>query len=304
MSVKKQNISEQTTSNKNIINNETMNENFDNTKVICQEPSISKILKEKTPNIAKLFKKNPIATLKFLTAIGKKHTSNLNFEISEETPKDLFFENLNNNDDNQLLNSINVNVSKKFDECYDNTEKNFEINMSNFIENEENYVIWKLENTEYDEALESFGDIDEIHFENLIEYSFIFVAKKHAENISLTNEFDKNTEVKGFYYHDTQYYNKKTENETISGQAQKYAEYLARNKIYDHIPSARKKIKGMYWLENLGCQHETEEQAIKSWMNSSGHKRQIISKDYIYFGAGFAKDIWVQAFGMKKLNIF
>ncbi|CAG8605590.1 16135_t:CDS:1, partial [Cetraspora pellucida] len=52
-------------------------------------------------------------------------------------------------------------------------------------------------------------------------------------------------------------------------------------------------------LENLGFHYETEEIAIKSWINSPGHKRQIIDKDYIYFGAEFAKDIWVQAFKMK-----
>ncbi|CAG8823061.1 14497_t:CDS:2, partial [Cetraspora pellucida] len=50
--------------------------------------------------------------------------------------------------------------------------------------------------------------------------------------------------------------------------AQKYAEYLARNKIYDHIPNARKKINGIIWGEILGHSYENEKEVIKSWMNS------------------------------------
>src|SRR6185295_12774544 len=128
MAAKKQNISESTTAPKQNINHETTKENSDITKVICQEPSIYKILKEKTPNIAKLFKKNPIATLNFLSAIGKKYPSTLNIEISEETSKDLLFKKINeiNNDDNQLLNLINANISEKLNEYLINKNNNSE----------------------------------------------------------------------------------------------------------------------------------------------------------------------------------
>ncbi|CAG8796675.1 4565_t:CDS:2, partial [Cetraspora pellucida] len=75
--------------------------------------------------------------------------------------------------------------------------------------------------------------------------------------------------------------------------AQKYAEYLARNKIFDHIPDAQKKLTGMTWGENLGLNYESEKNAIKRWIESPGHKANILNKDYIYFGARFAKDIWL-----------
>ncbi|CAG8794135.1 5955_t:CDS:2, partial [Cetraspora pellucida] len=74
--------------------------------------------------------------------------------------------------------------------------------------------------------------------------------------------------------------------------AQKYVEYLARNKIYDHVPNARKKIPGIIWVDNLARECKNEEDAIKSWMNSSGHKKNMLDKDWEYFGAGFAKDFW------------
>ena len=75
---------------------------------------------------------------------------------------------------------------------------------------------------------------------------------------------------------------------------------MDRKKIYDHIPNARKKIPGIYWLENLGYNYKSEKEAVQGWMESEGHKRQIIDKDNIYFGAALKNDIWVQAFGYKK----
>ncbi|CAG8791985.1 17843_t:CDS:2, partial [Cetraspora pellucida] len=81
-------------------------------------------------------------------------------------------------------------------------------------------------------------------------------------------------------------------NEQLVEAAQKYAEYLANKKIYDHIPSARKKIPGIIWAENLGREYENEEEAIKGWMKSTGHRENMLDKDHVYFGAGFAKDTW------------
>ena len=35
-------------------------------------------------------------------------------------------------------------------------------------------------------------------------------------------------------------------------------------------------------------------------MKSTGHRENMLDKDQVYFGAGFAKDTWVQAFGIKN----
>ncbi|CAG8777826.1 6582_t:CDS:1, partial [Dentiscutata heterogama] len=82
--------------------------------------------------------------------------------------------------------------------------------------------------------------------------------------------------------------------------AEEYVNYLDRKKIFDHIDDARKKIPGIYWVENLGRYYKSEKDAVQDWMTSEGYKRQIISKDYIYFGAALKNDTWVQAFGCKK----
>jgi len=66
--------------------------------------------------------------LNFLSAIGKKYPSTLNIEISEETSKDLLFKKINeiNNDDKQLLNLINTNISEKLNEYLINKNNNSE----------------------------------------------------------------------------------------------------------------------------------------------------------------------------------
>ncbi|CAG8734616.1 1947_t:CDS:2, partial [Dentiscutata heterogama] len=81
-------------------------------------------------------------------------------------------------------------------------------------------------------------------------------------------------------------------NNQLVEAAEEYVNYLDRKKIYDHIDDARKKIPGIYWVENLGHSFKNEKEAVQGWMTSEGHKRQIISEDYIYFGAAFKNDIW------------
>ncbi|CAG8828027.1 13107_t:CDS:2, partial [Cetraspora pellucida] len=137
----------------------------------------------------------------------------------------------------------------------------------------------------------------------------IFVAKKHAENISLMNEYDKNTNVKNFYYYDIQYFNKTTENEVFNALVNnKNYKKILLDKNYNHFGAS---FKNKHWVlifghlyakENINInllleytnneRTKIEKKAIESWMESSGHKKQILDKDYIYFGAEFAKDIW------------
>ncbi|CAG8726291.1 4237_t:CDS:1, partial [Dentiscutata heterogama] len=74
--------------------------------------------------------------------------------------------------------------------------------------------------------------------------------------------------------------------------AKEYVNYLDRKKIYDYIDDTRKKILDIYWIENLGHSFKNKKEAVQGWITSEGHKRQIISKDYIYFGAAFKNDIW------------
>ncbi|CAG8567251.1 13873_t:CDS:2 [Dentiscutata heterogama] len=159
----------------------------------------------------------------------------------------------------------------------------------------------------------------------------INAASKDVKEISLTNKFAENNKPKNFYDYNQQYYNANNENEVVNEllktneykkilldkkynhfgasfknrhwvsifveAAEEYVNYLDRKKIFDHIDDTRKKIPGIYWVENLGQYYESEKEAIQGWMESEGHKRQIINKDYIYFGAALKNDTW--AFGLR-----
>ncbi|CAG8822843.1 30646_t:CDS:2, partial [Racocetra persica] len=154
------------------------------------------------------------------------------------------------------------------------------------------------------------------------------VASKDVKNISICNKYAENNNVKGFYHYDYDHYFAKDEQEIfkkITEEKQKkilldirytyfgasfqnkhwviyFGRKYARETIDinlllkytndERIKVARKKISGLYWIENLGMNYETEKKAIQGWMGSSGHRKQILDKDYIYFGAGFSKDIW------------
>ena len=53
--------------------------------------------------------------------------------------------------------------------------------------------------------------------------------------------------------------------------------------------------------ENIAKGQTTPEQVVKAWMNSSGHRANILSSQYTYIGVGYAKDghYWTQQFISK-----
>ena len=83
---------------------------------------------------------------------------------------------------------------------------------------------------------------------------------------------------------------------------------------YDHTrPDGRKfttvleevGIKYGYWGENINEKQETVDSTMKSWMNSKGHKANILKKELNTVGFGRAKDskgryYWVQLFISAK----
>ncbi len=48
--------------------------------------------------------------------------------------------------------------------------------------------------------------------------------------------------------------------------------------------------------ENIASGQTTPEQVVDGWMNSPGHKANILNADYKYIGVGFVDDIWTQMF--------
>ena len=53
--------------------------------------------------------------------------------------------------------------------------------------------------------------------------------------------------------------------------------------------------------ENIAKGQTTPEQVVQSWMNSSGHRANILSTKYTHIGVGYAKEghIWTQQFISK-----
>ncbi|WP_339230246.1 CAP domain-containing protein [Oceanobacillus sp. FSL K6-2867] len=53
--------------------------------------------------------------------------------------------------------------------------------------------------------------------------------------------------------------------------------------------------------ENIAKGQSTAQQVVNAWMNSSGHRANILSKDYTHIGVGYVKSghYWTQMF-MKK----
>ena len=53
--------------------------------------------------------------------------------------------------------------------------------------------------------------------------------------------------------------------------------------------------------ENIAMGQSTPEQVVKAWMNSSGHRANILNKNYTHIGVGYVKDghYWTQMFIQK-----
>jgi uncharacterized protein YkwD len=98
-------------------------------------------------------------------------------------------------------------------------------------------------------------------------------------------------------------------NADLNQAAQAYAEYLAKHDKFSHTAkgtmSSRVKDAGYKPHavgENIAVGASSPSAVVKGWMQSEGHKRNILSKKYSEVGFGFAKDkkgriLWVADFG-------
>lgn len=84
--------------------------------------------------------------------------------------------------------------------------------------------------------------------------------------------------------------------------AQRYAEEMARRNRLVH--SNISVLMGNYSTagENIAWNQETEEEVVRDWMNSSGHRANIMSRNFtkVGFGVAKAKDgslYWCTVFG-------
>jgi len=91
--------------------------------------------------------------------------------------------------------------------------------------------------------------------------------------------------------------------------AQRHAEDMKNRNFFDHVnpdgksPTDRIRAAGYpmngAWStgENIAKGQTTAEQVMKDWMNSPGHRANILSKNFKEIGIGYIGNYWVQNFG-------
>ncbi|OUD16251.1 CAP domain-containing protein [Thioflexithrix psekupsensis] len=110
-----------------------------------------------------------------------------------------------------------------------------------------------------------------------------------------------------------------TLNTRLGEVAQKHAEDMAKNRYFSHTgkdgstPSSRLTAAGyaFYYVgENIAAGNATPAATIEQWMNSTGHRANILGENYTEIGFGYFADpnspyrhYWVQLFAKGKETI-
>ena len=98
-------------------------------------------------------------------------------------------------------------------------------------------------------------------------------------------------------------------NNKLAAAAQKYSRHMATHKFLSHrgkdgsTVGDRIKAQGYRfstWAENIAKGHRTPEDVVRGWMNSSGHRRNILNPRLREIGVGYYKRYWTQVFGTPR----
>lgn len=101
-----------------------------------------------------------------------------------------------------------------------------------------------------------------------------------------------------------------TIDETLSRVAKTKAVDMSNNKYFSHTsptygsPFDMMRDFGVSYKsagENIAMGQTTAEQVVNAWMNSEGHRKNILNANYTHIGVGFSKEgnYWVQMFIQK-----
>ncbi|KAJ9051188.1 hypothetical protein DSO57_1007029 [Entomophthora muscae] len=100
-----------------------------------------------------------------------------------------------------------------------------------------------------------------------------------------------------------------TINEKLNKAAQKQSKFQSDKNICSHVgmggtsPSQRCEAEGYsVCAENVALGQTSLAQVMKGWMESQGHKDNILNPDYKEFGAARAGKAWTQNFGFGESN--
>ncbi|MEY3297614.1 MAG: hypothetical protein RLZZ597_874 [Cyanobacteriota bacterium] len=102
-------------------------------------------------------------------------------------------------------------------------------------------------------------------------------------------------------------------NDKLATAAQRHAEDMAATRNLSHQGSdgstlrTRIEATGYGWLaigENVAMGQTSPEAVMQSWMNSAGHRRNILNPNFQEFGVGYAegggRPYWVQVFAKPR----
>ncbi|MDZ7962123.1 MAG: CAP domain-containing protein [Aulosira sp. DedQUE10] len=101
------------------------------------------------------------------------------------------------------------------------------------------------------------------------------------------------------------------ENAELDYAADKYAELMAEKNYFSHTgpdgsqPWDRAKKVGFEAQtmgENIAAGQKTPQDVVQAWMNSAGHKANILNAKFTQLGVGFHNNYWVQDFGSNDTN--
>ncbi|NJM70130.1 MAG: hypothetical protein HC862_07785 [Scytonema sp. RU_4_4] len=100
-------------------------------------------------------------------------------------------------------------------------------------------------------------------------------------------------------------------NDELNYAADTYAEEMSQRGVLSHTgedgsqPWDRAETVGyeaQTMGENIAAGQTTPEQVVQDWMNSSGHRENILNPEYTELGVGFHDGYWVQDFGSGDTN--
>lgn len=98
-------------------------------------------------------------------------------------------------------------------------------------------------------------------------------------------------------------------NEMLFDMAQGYAEYMADTGRFDHTDAEGNTIVDraeMVWYvysslgENIAWNQSSVDEVMKAWMNSPGHRSNILENRFTQLGVGYSNGYRVQVFGTPR----
>ena len=100
-------------------------------------------------------------------------------------------------------------------------------------------------------------------------------------------------------------------NAELNYAADKYAELMSQKRYFSHTgpdgskPWDRAKAVGFEAQtmgENIAAGQKTPQEVVQGWMNSPGHRANILNPSFTQLGVGFENNYWVQKFGSDDRN--